>query len=99
MKKKNSQSSVEFALIMVFMVFVLVVFFWAATERLFDIQKENDKVHYLNKTAVLVLESCTGRNTAADIEAIVKEAYKLPEAPQKEVADCLDTLFQEGLIK
>ncbi len=62
-------------------------------------QKENDKVHYLNKTAVLVLESCTGKNTAADIEVIVKEAYKLPEAPQKEVADCLDTLFQEGLIK
>jgi len=62
-------------------------------------QKDKDKVHYLNKTAVLVLESCTGGNTVANIEAIVKDAYKLPEVPEKEVADCLDTLFQEGLIK
>jgi len=62
-------------------------------------QKEKDKVHYLNKTAVLVLESCTGRNTVTDIGAIVKEAYQLPEVPEKEVADCLDTLFQEGLIR
>lgn len=62
-------------------------------------QKEKDKVHYLNKTAVLVLESCTGGNTVADIEAIVKDAYQLPEAPEKEVGDCLKTLFQEGLIK
>lgn len=62
-------------------------------------QKEKDKVHYLNKTAVLVLESCTGNNTVTDIGAIVKEAYQLPEVPGKEVADCLDTLFQEGLIR
>lgn len=62
-------------------------------------QKERDKVHYLNKTAVLVLESCTGKNTVADIGEIVKNAYQLSEVPEKEVADCLDTLFQEGLIK
>ncbi|GJM15789.1 MAG: hypothetical protein DHS20C13_11160 [Thermodesulfobacteriota bacterium] len=62
-------------------------------------QKETDKVHYLNKTAVLVLESCTGGNTIANIGTIVKNAYELPEVPEKEVADCLDTLFQEGLIK
>ena len=62
-------------------------------------QKETDKVHYLNKTAVLVLESCTGGNTIANIGAIVKNAYELPEVPEKEVTDCLDTLFQEGLIK
>ena len=62
-------------------------------------QKEKDKVHYLNKTAVLVLESCTGANTVDGIGAIVKEAYQLPEVPEKEVSDCLDTLFQEGLIK
>ena len=62
-------------------------------------QKEKDKVHYLNKTAILVLESCTGSNTAKDIQAIVMEAYELPETPEKEVADCLNTLFEEGLIK
>ena len=62
-------------------------------------QKEKDKVHYLNKTAILVLESCTGNNTASDIQRIMMEAYDLPEAPEKEVADCLNTLFEEGLIK
>lgn len=62
-------------------------------------QMERDKVHYLNKTAVLVLESCTGSNTATDIQAIVMKAYDLQEAPEKEVADCLGTLFEEGLIK
>ena len=62
-------------------------------------QSEKDKVHYLNKTAVLVLEACTGKNSAADIVTIVKEAYSLPEAPEKGVADCLNTLIQEGLVK
>jgi hypothetical protein len=62
-------------------------------------QSEKDKVHYLNKTAVLVLEACTGKNSEADIMAIVREAYQLPEDPVKEVADCLNTLMQEGLVK
>ena len=62
-------------------------------------QSEKDKVHYLNKTAVLVLESCTGKNTQADITAIVKDAYGLDQPPEKEVADCLNTLKEEGLVK
>ena len=62
-------------------------------------QKEKDKVHYLNKTAVLVMEACTGRNTTAEIGKLVKDAYGLPEVPEKEVADCLESLFQEGLVK
>lgn len=62
-------------------------------------QSEKDKVHYLNKTAVLVLEACTGKNSASDITAIVREAYQLPEDPVKEVSDCLNTLIQEGLVK
>ncbi len=62
-------------------------------------QNEKDKVHYLNKTAVLVLESCTGKNSVADIGTIVKDAYSLPEVPGKEVRDCLKSLSEEGLIK
>ena len=49
-------------------------------------QSEKDKVHYLNKTAVLVLEACTGGNSVADIGSIVKEAYGLPEVPALLVA-------------
>ncbi|MCI0453366.1 MAG: PqqD family protein [Candidatus Dadabacteria bacterium] len=62
-------------------------------------QKEKDKVHYLNKTAVLILECCTGANSAIQIGKIVQEAYDLPEIPEKEVNDCLNKLYQEGLIK
>ncbi|HVY54984.1 MAG TPA: PqqD family protein [Thermodesulfobacteriota bacterium] len=62
-------------------------------------QSDKDKVHYLNKTAVLVLEACTGKNTPADITSIVKDAYGLDAAPEKEVADCLNTLIEEGLVK
>lgn len=62
-------------------------------------QKEKDKVHYLNKTSVLVLECCTGDNSEADIGTIVKEAYGLSEVPEKEVKDCLKSLSDEGLIK
>lgn len=62
-------------------------------------QNKKDKVHYLNKTAVLVLEACTGTNSTSEIGNIVKTAYDLPEVPEKEVADCLKTLFDEELIK
>jgi hypothetical protein len=62
-------------------------------------QSEKDRVHYLNHTAVLVLESCTGKNTIEDIEKIVQKAFDMPETPKKEVHDCLNTLFHEGLIE
>ncbi|MDY6987350.1 MAG: PqqD family protein [Thermodesulfobacteriota bacterium] len=62
-------------------------------------QSEKDRVHYLNHTAVIVLECCTGKNTVEDIERIVQKAYEMPEAPEKEVRDCLNTLFNEGLIE
>jgi hypothetical protein len=62
-------------------------------------QGEKDKVHYLNKTAVLVLEACTGENSASDIVTIVKDAYNLEDAPEKEVSDCLKSLFEEGLVQ
>jgi len=57
-----------------------------------------ERVHYLNHTAVLVLEFCTGEVRAADMPARVQVAYDLPEAPVAEVRECLETLFQEGLV-
>jgi len=62
-------------------------------------QPSHDRVHYLNHTAVLVLELCTGRVRAADIPRLLKEAYDLPEPPTDEVAACLDTLSTEGLVR
>jgi UDP-N-acetyl-D-mannosaminuronate dehydrogenase len=62
-------------------------------------QADQDRVHYLNKSAVVVLESCTGENTLEEIERILQEAFDLPEVPKKEVAECLESLYQEGLIQ
>jgi len=62
-------------------------------------QANQDRVHYLNKSAVLVLESCTGNNTPEKIEQILQEVFDLPEAPKKAVAECLDRLYKEGLVK
>lgn len=57
-----------------------------------------ERVHYLNHTAVLVLEFCTGEVRAADMPGRVQTAYNLPEAPVAEVGECLETLFREGLV-
>lgn len=62
-------------------------------------QPSRDRVHYLNHTAVLVLELCTGRVPAGEIPRLLKDAYDLAEAPIDEVAACLDTLSTEGLVR
>jgi hypothetical protein len=57
-----------------------------------------ERIHYLNHTAVVVLELCTGTVRAGDLPAMLQTAYGLPEAPQAEVAACLRKLFDEGLV-
>src|SRR6266542_3403255 len=60
---------------------------------------ERDRVHYLNHTAVLILELCDGRNTPARIATLLKNAYGLSEAPEKEVTETLVKLTEEGLVR
>jgi Coenzyme PQQ synthesis protein D (PqqD) len=60
---------------------------------------ERDRVHYLNHTAALVLELCTGRNSAEDISRLLQTAYELPDPPATETRECLDQLTAEGLIR
>ena len=62
-------------------------------------QSEKERVHYLNNSAVLLLECCTGKNPVEKIESIVQEAFDLPKIPKKEINECLNTLSKEGLIK
>jgi hypothetical protein len=57
-----------------------------------------DRVHYLNHTAALVLEFCTGDNAEDDIVRMLQVGYDLPEPPVEEVGDCLQALRAEGLI-
>jgi len=61
-------------------------------------QNEKDRVHYLNNTAVVIMECCTGKNSIDKIGDIVAEAFDLPDVPKKEVQACLTNLFKEGLI-
>jgi len=61
-------------------------------------QPEQDRVHYLNQTATVVLELCNGLNAEADLPELLRLAYDLPDAPVQEVADCLSTLRAEGVI-
>lgn len=61
-------------------------------------QPDRDRVHYLNHTAVLLLELCDGKTTVAELPALLRAAYDLPEAPTGDVSECLAKLLEEGLI-
>ena len=60
---------------------------------------EKDRVHYLNHTAVLILELSNGRNTSAQIATLLRHAYGLSETPEQEVAETLIKMTEEGLIR
>jgi hypothetical protein len=61
--------------------------------------RRRDRVHYLNHTAAVVLELCTGENEASGIAALLCRAYDLPEPPASEIEGCLELLRQEGLVR
>lgn len=62
-------------------------------------QPERGRVHYLNHTAVLVLELCNGENSPEQIAELVKTAYGLAAPPDKEISDALAKLRDEALIQ
>lgn len=57
-----------------------------------------DRIHYLNHTAALVLELCNGEVEAERLPALVQAAFDLDEAPEEEIAACLEELRREGLV-
>ena len=57
-----------------------------------------DRVHYLNRTAALLLESCDGTLAAIELPALLAAAFDLPAPPTAEVETCLATLLDEGLL-
>jgi hypothetical protein len=61
-------------------------------------QPARDRVHYLNRTALIVLELCTGAHDPGQITAAVQEAFDLPEPPTAEVDACLAQLRSESLV-
>lgn len=61
-------------------------------------QAATDRVHYLNPTASVVFELCTGEHTETEIEDLVGAAWELPESPRAAVQACLEQLRTEGVI-
>jgi hypothetical protein len=57
-----------------------------------------ERIHYLNHTAAVLLELCTGTVRAGDLPGMLQTAYGLSEAPEAEVTACLQKLFDEGLV-
>jgi hypothetical protein len=57
-----------------------------------------DRVHYLNHTAVVVLELCNGTLSPEDIAAYLQDVYSLPEPPLAEVGAYVTRLTEEGLV-
>lgn len=61
--------------------------------------ERTDRVHYVNATAVLVLELCDGERNTEEIAGLVKKAFGLETVPIVEVAECLTTLAAEKLVE
>ena len=55
-------------------------------------------MHYLNHTAAVVLELCTGANSLADIAAGVRAAYGLTESLEMQVSECVGKLRAERIV-
>jgi hypothetical protein len=61
-------------------------------------QAEEDRVHYLNKTAAIIFELCTGSLDQDQIVARVAKAYDLGDSAHAEIRAGLDSLVNEGLV-
>jgi len=62
-------------------------------------QPARDRVHYLNHTAVLVLELCDGKRSPAEIAEAVREAYHPSEDVPRSVREVLERAQAEGLTE
>jgi hypothetical protein len=58
-----------------------------------------ERVHYLNRTASLVFELCTGEHSPEDIARLLGDAFSLVEPPSDEVRTCLDQLRSLGVVR
>lgn len=62
-------------------------------------EPELDRVHYLNHSATLILELCTGENPVPIIAELLQEAYSLPDRPVAMVRETIAKLRDEGLLE
>jgi hypothetical protein len=57
-----------------------------------------DRLHYLNPTATMLLESCDGNIPARELPELLAAAFRLDAPPVAEVETCLAKLLEEGLL-
>lgn len=67
-------------------------------DRFMAYDRDNDKVHVLNRSAVEVLELCNGDRSAPDIAEALQLSYGLDTPPRREVDEILSRMEQTGLI-
>jgi Coenzyme PQQ synthesis protein D (PqqD) len=58
----------------------------------------SDRISFVNRTAALILEFCTGESSVEQIADLVKQAYNLPQAPVDDTREALKQLDAEGLL-
>ena len=61
-------------------------------------QPELDRVHFMNATAVLILELCNGTNSEQEIVELIREGCGLEENPEQTVKQTLEKMKTEGLL-
>ena len=59
----------------------------------------NDRVHYLNPTATVILSACDGTRPVSQLAAVVRDAWQLDDLPTEEVAACVAQLRHEGILR
>ena len=57
------------------------------------------KVHFLNRTAGLVLALCSGKNSIHDITVLLQKQFDLAELPKDDITEILESFVKEKLIK
>jgi hypothetical protein len=60
---------------------------------------EKDRIHFLNHTAVLVLELCNGERAVDEIAEVVEKMYGLKESRKESIVSAIEKLYEEGLLK
>jgi len=62
-------------------------------------QEGPERVHYLNNTAALVFELCTGTHSVEGITELLRVTFGLDAPPAAEVASCIDQLRHQGVLQ
>jgi hypothetical protein len=61
-------------------------------------QRDRDRLHVMNPTAMLILEACDGTLRADELPELIAAAFRLDVPPRDDVEACVTELLREGLL-